>query len=748
MGTIKTIRMSGHGVFQEQHSSFEDCVIANFIYGPNGSGKSTISNLLRNQDDLDSVPSSIEWNEDSSEIIVYNKEWREANFRDQQNFPGVFTLGSDSVNAQKDIDGLLVKLQKTQEKISSANKQLEDKQKQIDDAMESFRDSVWNNILKPNERSLEPVLTGYRNSKSKFALKLLEKPGEETSITIDELEAQIANIFSGEPNIYERIDIDSFRALIDNLGNCETCNIWELAIIGNQDVGIADLIGFLDNSDWVKQGMVYIGEMDVCPFCQQHTITSDLKTQFESFFDNQYETNLRKVKDELSCYRSTVDALLMNFKALSANPFIIACSNQSWQLLEAKILEIRTATKENIKLMEDKEKEPSRRVTISSCGKLYEELLQQITIIDKAINEHNETMSNISKEKKRLVNDAWATLRKIGAAAIQSHEEAIKKLEGAKKGLETTIREQKGYEKEINKKIVETRKGITSIQPTVDEINRSLLAYGFDGFSIKPSGASENAYQIVRSDGSPAGKTLSEGEETFVAFLYFMQLIKGSVDPNRFAQEKIVVIDDPICSLDSTVLYIVSCMVKQLIDDAKKNQNEVKQVFVLTHNAFFHKEASFSKGKAYDDRNTKYWTIQKRGNKSFIEDHGSTNPIKTSYELLWEEVKDRSASTIALQNSMRRIIENYFRMLGKDKSDKIENRFETIEDRIICRSLFAWMNDGSHSIPDDLYIDSYSESPEKYREVFKRIFEVSENSEHYKMMMGEACKEAVDFNAE
>lgn len=748
MGAIKAIHMSGHGVFQEQHSSFEDCAIANFIYGPNGSGKSTISNLLRNQDDLDSEPSSIEWDGDSSEIIVYNKEWREANFRDQQNFPGVFTLGSDSVEAQKNIDGLLDKLQRTQEKISSANKQLEDKQKQIDDATESFRDSVWDNVLKPNERLLGPALAGYRNSKSKFASKLLEKPGEEPSVTIDELEAQIADIFSGEPNTYESINIDSFRTLVDNLGNCETCDIWELAIIGNQDVGIAELIGTLGNSDWVRQGMLYVDETDVCPFCQQHTITSDLKTQLESFFDNQYETNLRKVKDELSCYRSTVDALLTNFEALSANPFIVACGNQSWQLLETKVLEIRPAIEENIKLMEGKVAEPSRRVTISSCSKLYEELLQQITAINNAIIEHNEAMLNISKEKERLLKDAWATLRKIGAAAIQSHEEAIKKLEGAKKGLEKTIREQKGYEKNFNEQIIEARKGITSIQPTVDEINRSLLAYGFDGFSIQPSGASENAYQIVRPDGSPAGKTLSEGEETFVAFLYFMQLVKGSVDPNQFAQEKIVVIDDPICSLDSTVLYIVSCMVKQLIDDAKKNQSEVKQVFVLTHNAFFHKEASFSKGKAYDDRNTKYWTIQKRGNQSFIKDHGSTNPIKTSYELLWEEVKSRSASTIALQNSMRRIIENYFRMLGKDKSDKIENRFETIEDKIICRSLFAWMNDGSHSIPDDLYIDSYSESPDKYREVFKRIFEVSENIEHYKMMMGDVYKETVESNAE
>ena len=88
---------------------------------------------------------------------------------------------------------------------------------------------------------------------------------------------------------------------------------------------------------------------------------------------------------------------------------------------------------------------------------------------------------------------------------------------------------------------------------------------------------------------------------------------------------------------------------------------------------------------------------------------------------------------------MRRIIENYFGMLGSHKADAIEDQFESLEERMICKSLFAWMNDGSHSIPDDLYIDSYSESPDKYREVFRTVFEKTNNEEHYKMMMGESA---------
>ena len=54
---------------------------------------------------------------------------------------------------------------------------------------------------------------------------------------------------------------------------------------------------------------------------------------------------------------------------------------------------------------------------------------------------------------------------------------------------------------------------------------------------------------------------------------------------------------------------------------------------------------------------------------------------------------------------------------------------------MIARSLIAWINDGSHSIPDDLYIDSYTDAVPKYKEVFRRMFYESGHKEQYKMMM-------------
>lgn len=64
----------------------------------------------------------------------------------------------------------------------------------------------------------------------------------------------------------------------------------------------------------------------------------------------------------------------------------------------------------------------------------------------------------------------------------------------------------------------------------IDGIFTLGKAYGFNNFKIVPSPTKENTYQIQRPDGSLASNTLSEGEETFISFLYFLQLTKGATD--------------------------------------------------------------------------------------------------------------------------------------------------------------------------------------------------------------------------
>ena len=105
--------------------------------------------------------------------------------------------------------------------------------------------------------------------------------------------------------------------------------------------------------------------------------------------------------------------------------------------------------------------------------------------------------------------------------------------------------------------------------------------------------------------------------------------------------------------------------------------------------------------------------------------------------MLWQELKDKEkSSNITLQNTMRRIIENYFKILGNFSDDKLIDKFVEYEEKVICRSLISWINDGSHSVSDDLYVESQDDVIDKYIEVFEKIFKFTNHEGHFKMMMG------------
>ena len=71
--------------------------------------------------------------------------------------------------------------------------------------------------------------------------------------------------------------------------------------------------------------------------------------------------------------------------------------------------------------------------------------------------------------------------------------------------------------------IRELEKQTTSVQPTIEGINALLSSFGFQGFKLAKA-SSGTSYKLVRADGSDAKATLSEGEKTFVCFLYFYHL--------------------------------------------------------------------------------------------------------------------------------------------------------------------------------------------------------------------------------
>jgi len=54
--------------------------------------------------------------------------------------------------------------------------------------------------------------------------------------------------------------------------------------------------------------------------------------------------------------------------------------------------------------------------------------------------------------------------------------------------------------------------------------------------------------------------------------------------------------------LDSDVLFIVSALIRKVVGDVRAGKGSVWQVFVLTHNIYFHKEVSYDRKRPGNER--------------------------------------------------------------------------------------------------------------------------------------------------
>ena len=736
---IKTIKLKNCATYLSEGTSIENCQKINFFYGPNGSGKSTISNFLQDPTDLLYRECIIEWENDTAvDIMVYNRRFRERNFK--ENIAGVFTLGQATIEDIRALEEMKEQRAKKNEDYTTRGNTLQKKLQEEIAYKATFRDTVWERILKPNEADFQEAFSGFRNNKERFRDEVLRRYqiSHSSTETRDALLVRAKTLFARKP---EKCPIIPFVLdnIVEQIAEIETAAIWSKVIVGNRDLPIGRLIEVLDNADWVSQGRKHLREDGICPFCQKQTITDELKNQLDAFFSGEYEQDVSLIKQFIGQYSSYTDELLSRIKTLRTSLGSYPAAGIEASKIDPIIELLNGYFSKNKAEMLIKEKEPGRIISLTETAATTSSMKQLVINGNAAVTKHNEMVDNYTSEKDTLVADIWVFLMDENEALIAGYLNDIETFTKAKKGIQKGIDVCKQQLDDLDGKIVEAGKNITSVQPTVDEINRSLKSYGFTNFKIVPSPAQPNAYQIQRMDGTLATNTLSEGEETFISFLYFLQFAKGSIDVAKVSNRKVLVLDDPICSLDSTVLYIVSSLVKGLIKDVREGNSDVEQIFILTHNVFFHKETAFIDRRTEVCNDIHFWIISKDNNISTIKAYERNNPIKTSYELLWEELKSNTnASLITTQNIMRRILENYFSILGKTKDDTIVDSFSTIEEKMICRSLLSWINDGSHTIPDDLYIDSYTDSIDRYKQIFKEVFFKMGHGAHYKMMMGES----------
>jgi wobble nucleotide-excising tRNase len=735
---IESIKIAGIATYNSPPEVLSNLSKFNFFYGSNGSGKTTISKVIADEERFPTC--IVTWNGGTKlQAMVYNRDFVTKNFSQPTDLKGIFTLGQENVDTLNKIAAAKGDLDILTKRIEDLNKVLhgEDgaggKQGELATLDEEIKNKCWAQKQK-HDGKLFGAFEGFRGSSEKFKGKILQERASNSSSleSLVDLEKRAATVFGPTPTTEQSIpSLETANVLAH-----ESHYILKKRVIGKEDVDIAAMIKKLGNSDWIRAGRTFYELNEtVCPFCQQSTTDAFAKSLNE-YFDETFETDSMAIDDLITNYTTDSSRLQQQMASVIATPSKFLDIEKL--IIEKDLLDSRVMI--NVQKLASKKKEPSQIVDLESVSNVVSTIMALIDAANIQIAGHNKMITNLAKERRNLTAQVWKYLIEVELKADLTAYD--KKRDGLSKAIEEITDKIASATKDKLEKSSEIRileKETTSIQPTIDCINPLLKSFGFQWFSLAKS-TKENCYKLIRMDGTDARETLSEGEKSFITFLYFYHLLKGSSSETGMTTNRVVVFDDPVSSLDSDILFIVSSLIKGLFKEVREGTGHIKQIFILTHNVYFHKEVTFNpKHRHYGQKEATFWIVRKVGLESKIQKH-SSNPIKTSYELLWVEVRKDDRTNLSIQNTLRRILENYFKILGSWDSDEICDLFDG-QDKLVCKSLFSWINDGSHSALDDLYASTDPSLVDNYLKLFRAIFEKTGHGEHYKMMMADAYVE-------
>ena len=201
---------------------------------------------------------------------------------------------------------------------------------------------------------------------------------------------------------------------------------------------------------------------------------------------------------------------------------------------------------------------------------------------DPHAKQANALLRNLRQSKSTLKSDAWLSFCSESRDDLNKYRSAVYgiELEIKDMGAEMDRGSASIRKLEADKEMV--LRSSTNIRESVEKINGELASLGIDSFRLQQS-ESSNQYRIIRADGAPADKTLSDGERTLITLLYFLQLVEGATSKEGVKAVRVIVIDDPVSNLDdaalNAVLERIGMLIKRILDGDRYNQ----QLFLMSH---------------------------------------------------------------------------------------------------------------------------------------------------------------------
>ncbi|MEL5407409.1 AAA family ATPase [Serratia nevei] len=694
----------------------------NLIYGQNGSGKSTISGYFYS-------PSNSSYREcsfsqkDDYQYVVYNNQFVEDSFYHKSEQPGVFTLSQSNKEVMEDIKQSDKKMASLKGSLTRLENGIKEKDEMLTKLENSCKDAVWKKTAHIRATELTELMTGSLRKDSLYNKICTQVRKDEASS--DDVLNEYKKLKNNKSSSFNSINLPSMPIL-----NRLQEELLLTPLIPSSNSYLSNVINELGNADWVKLGLGYVNDTK-CPFCQGDTINNDFLKAIKDVFDETYELRLEDLRSFHNDYSKACDDFTRELEHSLNGSGYISDDDSIWSLItqNGQALELnKNAIKEKIE-------KPSAVISVTDLSMNHDELNTKIKDLNGEIKEINDRLNIYEASISNVTNKLWMVLRNLCGDVIDNNNSNMDEL---KKERNTIIKRKETLEGEIQQEknnFSQLRKKVSNMDETIDKINASLRNLGLNGLEIKKA-HERNFFQIHRgNDNVEVYKSLSEGEKTIITFLYFLECCEGQLEEGE-VKDKLIVIDDPISSLSHDYIYEISSLIHYRIIEGMAPE---AKVLVLTHNLFFFQELlklAPPKIKTFDKQYNLLRVVKNEFSDVIAMSKGD---IKNEYESYWmvlKNVKDGIVNPVVLPNVMRNILEYYFSFSCKLESLKVVlEKLAESESDITYKSFCRYMHRGSHS--DSSNINNLGRgATEKYFEIFKDVFDKTDDLPHYNRMFG------------
>lgn len=727
----------------------------NVIYGWIGTGKTTLSSLFANLQDKRAIADGeVEFELDNGNklsgaslvtatappVRVFNRDFvtRTIESIAQGNVAPIYFLGAESIEQQKQVEGLKKELEIAHKAVTEAD----GGKRKADKALDEF-------CIEKGKLIREALLgsaqyANYDKRRFKDAVTKLKRQSPQPTALSNEQKQSLRKQkeLQAKPSVSRLI----FTPPDLEFSHSQTSDLLKRSVVSQV---IDALVNDVSVAAWVQQGLaLHKGEheTDTCRFCG-NGFSTERRAKLEGHFNDAFaafqreiDAAIRAIDGQQKSLASVVfpdesrlyDHLASNFQnAVKTTNQAIQSVDQALEFFK-KALERKKSSPFDVLALENRDKPEY------SDGKTLE---AAIDVVNGIIDKHEETTAHLEDEVKRaceLLEQDYVL------EALPKFDELSSSLTGATTALATANEKPA----ELRKKIEEIERKIVEHRRPAEELNKELQAYlGRDEllFAIKETG-----YALTRG-GKPA-QHLSEGERTAIAFLYFLK----SLEDKTFDLSKgIVVIDDPVSSLDANALF-------SAFGYMKERTKSCHQLFIFTHNFAFFRQI---KNWFHHLKGQKSPHIEKRPGRFYAllstideyERSATLTPIdplleqfESEYHFLFRQVYDVANSAVCtnglaqfygLPNIARRLIETFLAYRFPDCSGDLIKRLERVDyDAEKKTRILRLLNTYSHSggISDPEHDPSIlAETSEVMKAILKMMESV--DGDHYQGMVKLMC---------